>query len=119
MSDIKSYRDLTIWRRSMELAEAVYSLASTFPREEQYRLTSQLIRAAISIPANIAEGNARGSRKDYARFISIARGPAAEVSTLLMQAMRVNLGKSEAIEPALALCEEVSRMLNALHRSLT
>ncbi len=85
MSDIKSYRDLTVWQRSMELAE----------------------------------GNARGSRKDYARFISIARGSTVEVSTFLMLALRVKLAPQESITPALSLCEEVGRMLNALHRTLT
>lgn len=103
----------------MELVEAVYALTKLFPREEEYRLTSQLIRAVISIPANIAEGNARGSRKDYARFISIARGSAAEVSTFLMLAMRISLAESKEIKPVLERCEEVSRMLNALYRKLS
>lgn len=103
----------------MELSEVVYTLVKKFPKEEEYRLTSQLIRAAISISANIAEGNARGSRKDYARFISAARGFTAEVSTFLMLAMRNNLAQQEEIVPALALCEETGRMLNALYRSLT
>ena len=119
MSAIKSYRDLTVWQRAMELVEAVYALTKSFPKEEEYRLTSQLVRAAISVPANIAEGNARGSRKDYARFISIARGSTAEVSTFLTLAMRVQLAPEKEIAPAFELCEEVGRMLNALHRTLS
>src|SRR5579871_1440714 len=65
MAEIRSHRDLRVWASAMDLAEAVYQLAKTFPAREEYRLTSQMIRAAISIPANIAEGHARGTRKDY------------------------------------------------------
>lgn len=65
----------------MALADAVYALSRQLPKEEQYRLTSQLIRAAISVPANLAEGYMRGTRKDYAHFVSIARGSCAEVET--------------------------------------
>ena len=119
MSDVRSYRDLTVWRRAMELAEAVYALTKSFPRQEEYRLTSQLIRAAISIPANIAEGQRRGSRKDYARFLSIARGSAAEVETFLLLAGRLGFGERAKVEGALSTADEVSRMLNALHRKMS
>jgi len=103
----------------MALAEAVYALADTMPKKEEYRLTSQLIRAAISIPANIAEGNARGSRRDYARFIDIARGSAAEVETLLLLAARTRLISDAEAAPLLEAVDEISRMLNALRRRLT
>jgi len=110
----KSYRDLTVWNRAMTLAESTYELTGSFPEREQYRLTSQLIRAAISIPANIAEGQRRATRKDYARFISIARGSTAEVETLLELALRVGMGRADEVEAAFELAEEVSRMLNVL-----
>jgi four helix bundle protein len=80
---IHSYRDLTVWQKAMRLAEEAYRLAKLLKTEE-YRLTSQLLRAAASIPANIAEGRARGTRKDYAHFISIARGSLAETETILL-----------------------------------
>ena len=68
MARIESYKDLIVWQRGMELAEGVYALTKAFPRQEEYRMTSQLIRASISIPANIAEGYMRSTRKDYAKF---------------------------------------------------
>jgi four helix bundle protein len=111
---LKSHKDLNVWRLAMQLAKGLYRLTDKFPRKEQYRMTSQLIRAAISIPANIAEGDSRGSRKDYAHFVSIARGSAAELET-----MDVELAASEEFSEALAQTEEVSRMLTALRRSLT
>src|SRR4051812_4861005 len=102
----------------MDLVEAVYQIARQFPKAEEYRLTSQLLRAVVSVPANIAEGNARASRKDYARFISIARGSLAETETLLMLARRLALGSAEAIDSVLRAADRVGRMLNVLHRSL-
>src|ERR1700741_2003862 len=103
----------------MVLARHIYQLTDAFPKKEEYRLTSQLIRAAISIPANIAEGNARGTRKDYAHFVSIARGSAAEVETFLLIAIEANLAPAAAVQPVLEKIEDISRMLNALRRSLS
>ncbi len=102
----------------MTLTVEIYRLAKQFPREEQYRLTSQLLRAAASVPANIAEGHARGTRKDYAKFISIARGSTAEVETFLVLAVRVGLLSEEEVGDAVALSEEVSKMLLSLHARL-
>lgn len=118
MATINSYRDLTVWKRAMDLAQMIYALTKNFPKSEEYRITSQMIRAAISIPANIAEGNARGSRKDYARFVSIARGSTAELSTFLILANRIDLAPKNEIVPAYETSEEVGKMLTALHRSL-
>jgi len=115
---VRDYRDLEVWRLAMDLAEATYGLVRDFPKSEEYRLTSQLLRAAASIPANIAEGNARASRRDYARFIAIARGSLAETETFLMLARRVALVQPGAIDPVLALADRIGRMLNGLHRSL-
>ena len=115
---VRDYRDLEVWRLAMDLAEATYRLVRDFPKTEEYRLTSQLLRAVASVPANIAEGNARASRKDYARFIAIARGSLAETETFLLLARRVALVQSGEIDPVLALAHRVGRMLNGLHRSL-
>ena len=82
------YRELEVWRMSMELCEQVYSLVRQFPSDERYALGDQLRRAAVSIPSNIAEGNGRDSKSDYARFLSIARGSLFEVQTQLELAER-------------------------------
>jgi len=116
---IKSHRDLTVWRKAMDVAREVYRLTDALPKKEEYRMTAQLIRAAISIPANIAEGNARGSRKDYANFVSIARGSAAELETLLTLVIEAGLAPASAVESLLAKLDEIGRMLNGLRRSLT
>jgi four helix bundle protein len=91
MGEVQSYRDLLVWQKGMDLAQATYKLTKLFPKTEEYRLTSQLVRAAASVPANIAEGNCRATRKDYAHFISIARGSVAEVETFLELAVRIEL----------------------------
>lgn len=88
------------------------------PKREEYRLTAQLIRADISVPANIAEGHTRPTRKDYAHVVSIARGSAAELETLLLLAESALLITPDKVAPTLAATEEVGRMLNALHAKL-
>ena len=84
-----SHRDLVVWHKAMDVAVHVYRLTDRFPRNEMYRLTSQLTRAAASVPANIAEGNGRGSRRDYAHFLSIAKGSLNETETFLFLAIRL------------------------------
>jgi len=103
----------------MDLAVLTYELCKVMPKTEQYGLTSQMLRAAASVPANIAEGNARGSRKDYARFVSIARGSAAELETHVNLCIRVKLLETSACAPTLALTDEISRMLNVLRAKLS
>src|SRR5713226_4613662 len=88
---IQSYLDLLVWQKGMRLAAEAYRLAKVLPKAEEYRLTSQLLRAAASVPANIAEGHARGTRKDYAHFVSIARGSLAETETILLLLVEVDL----------------------------
>lgn len=102
----------------MDLVEAVYDLTSNFPKKEEYRLTSQVIRAVISIPANIAEGPRRSTRKDYAKFVSIAHGSKSEVETFVLVAVRVKYASEEEIQPLLGAAEQISRMLNALRQRL-
>lgn len=102
----------------MDLVEALYSLTASFPKQEEYRLTSQLLRAAISIPANIAEGQRRSTRKDYAKFVSIAHGSTAEVETFLLLAERVKIASQDEIRPLMETASEISKMLNALRQRL-
>lgn len=118
MPAINSYRDLVVWKRSMDLAQATYALTKAFPKQEEYRLTSQMIRAAISIPANIAEGHMRSTRKDYGNFVSTARGSAAELETLLILAGRMKFAPRDDVAANLRETEEVSRMLNTLRHKL-
>ena len=113
-----SYRQLEVWAKAMDVAERIYAMAREMPRQEEYRITSQLVRAAISIPANIAEGHARGTRKEYSHFISIARGSAAELETLLLLSVRAKFVAERRITSLLAEVERVSRMLNRLHYRL-
>ncbi|MDR0181768.1 four helix bundle protein [Lysobacter arvi] len=115
---VTHFRELDVWNASMSLAKAVYSLVAQFPREERYGLSSQLQRAAVSIPSNIAEGNARATTRDYARFVSQACGSAAELQTQLLLAAELELGTRAQIEQSLDLCERVSKMLRRLHQSL-
>jgi four helix bundle protein len=111
---IQSYRDLLVWQKAMRLAAEAYRLARLLPKAEEYRLTSQLLRAATSVPANIAEGHARGTRKDYAHFISIARGSLAETETILLLLVDIELLPLERVQAALILCSETGKMLNGL-----
>ena len=113
MAKVESHRDLIVWQKGRELATEAYRLASLLPKVEQFRLTSQLLGAAASVPANIAEGHARGTRKDYANFVSIARGSLAETETFVMLAVKVRLLTADDAKTALALCSEISRMLTA------
>jgi four helix bundle protein len=115
---LKSYRELEVWTKAMALAKAIYAAADAMPKREEYRLTSQLIRAAISIPANIAEGHARATRKDYAHFISIARGSTAELETLILLAESTELLPQSTTRQLLASTEEVGRMLTRLRERL-
>jgi four helix bundle protein len=111
---IQSYRDLLVWQKAMRLAAEAYRLAKLLPKAEEYRLTSQLLRAAASVPANIAEGQARGTRKDYAHFVSIARGSLAETETILLLLVDVDLLTNQHVATALELSSETGRMLNGL-----
>jgi len=118
-SAIKSYRDLDVWRKGMDFATEVYRLTKLMPKTEEYRLISQVLRAAASVPANIAEGNARGSRKEYAQHVSIARGSLAEAETFLTLALRAGLLPEKEPTPALMLADQLGRQLNVLRQRLT
>ena len=102
----------------MDLTSIVYALTDGLPKSEMFGLTSQMQRAAVSIAANIAEGNARGSRRDYARFIGIARGSAVELETLIEVAVRVGRFDDASAASAMRLVDEVCRMLYALRAKL-
>lgn len=115
---MRGYEDLVVWQKAMDLAASIYALSPLMPKSELYGMTSQIQRAAASVPANIAEGYQRGTRKDYARFIGIARGSLAETETFLMLAIRIGHLPGAEAEPCLAAAREVGRMLTGLKRRL-
>ena len=118
MARIESHRDLVVWQKAMRMAVEAYRLTATFPRIEEYRITAQLTRAAASVPANIAEGHARGTRRDYAHFVSIARGSLAETETFVLLALELQFTTLEHANSILDLIREISRMLTALRARL-
>lgn len=115
---IQSHRDLTVWKLGMEIAEAVYQITREFPKDELYGLTSQLRRAAVSVPANIAEGNARSSTKEYLHMLSVSVGSLAEVETYLELAIRLHYSSPASIHKLEELIGQERRMLRGLQRSL-
>lgn len=108
------YKDLVVWQVSMDLVTLCYSICSGFPESEKYVLTSQLLRSAISIPSNIAEGKARRSEKEYHHHLSIAYGSLAELETQLQISFRLGYCPRSDYEKALSECDRVAMMLNKL-----
>lgn len=115
---IRNYKDLLVWQRGIDLAVAAYRCTRAFPREERYCLTQQIRRAAISIPSNIAEGQGRYHRPEFLHHLSYARGSLQELETQLIIADRLEFSIGIAPEIMQGRCDEVSRMLAGLRRSL-
>jgi four helix bundle protein len=114
----ESYRDLIAWRKAMDLVTDVYQVTQSFPRDELYGLTNQLRRAAVSVPSNIAEGQARLSRKEFHHFLSHARGSLVEIETQLTIAENLGyLGPNHA-RPLLEKASELGKVLNGLIASI-
>ncbi|MBE2266486.1 MAG: four helix bundle protein [Flavobacteriales bacterium] len=118
MSNSKSYQDLIVWQKSMDLVESIYQITWSFPKEEIFGLTSQMRRAAVSIPSNIAEGQSRNSNGEFRQFLGIAQGSLSELETQLMISQRLKLISSEQMQIPIQLCQEVGKMLNGLKSSL-
>ena len=113
-----NFRSLKVWEVGMELACQVYRLSREFPKYETYGLSSQMQRAAVSIPANIAEGHAMGTTKDFIRYLGIAQGSLAEWETHLMLATQLEYATRERITPLLDQCTHEARMLRGLRSRL-
>jgi four helix bundle protein len=111
---VKSYRDLKVWQRAIEMTLAIYRLTTGFPKEELFGLTSQLRRAGVSVASNIAEGYGRGSKGEYKQFLAMARGSNIEVQTKLFIATELGYGNPTHLKASDDLSNEVSRMLNSL-----
>ena len=118
MAQVRSHRDLIVWQKAMDLATQIYRLTANFPTSESYRLTAQITRAAVSVPANIAEGNARATARDYAHFLSIAKGSLMETETYVLLAVRLGYLSEEQAAPTLLLIIEISKMLTAMRGKL-
>ena len=114
----QSIRDLVMWQRSMQLTITVYRLTKDFPRDELYGLTSQIRRAAVSMPSNIAEGLGRLNTGEFKQFLGIARGSNAELQTHLEIARALEMGDPKLINEAEGLSREVGRMIYAAVQSL-
>lgn len=111
---MNNHKDLKVWRQGIELTKIVYQLTATFPESEKYGLVSQMRRAAVSIPSNIAEGAARHSKKEFAQFLYIAMGSCAELDTQLIVSEELDFVSFESAQQAVQLIEEVKRMIQGL-----
>ena len=119
MSSIKSYKDLLIWQKGIEIVTDLYQLVENFPKEEQYALTSQLKRAAVLIPSNIAEGYGRNSTQSYIHFVSISRGSLFELETQLLVAQKLKFIKNETLfSNIMNQITEETKMINSFINKL-
>ena len=114
----KSYKELAVWQKGIQLTVMVYQLSKSFPREEAYGLTGQLRRCAVSIPSNIAEGAGKLNTPEYKQFLGVARGSAFELQTQLQIAKELGYGDPKQLAQAESLSEEVGRMIFATITSL-
>ncbi|MBL4625906.1 MAG: four helix bundle protein [Flavobacteriales bacterium] len=112
MDKIKSCKDLIVWQKGIDIVMETYRLTKSFPEEEKFGLTSQLRRASVSVPSNIAEGWGRGTKAHYANFLKIARGSLLEIETQLIISEKLNYTSNE--KEIFQLIDEESKMLNSL-----
>jgi len=114
---MKNYKELKIWEKGIEIVKLTYQLAKQFPQEEKYGIISQMTRAAVSIPANIAEGSSRNSEKDYVRFLEIAMGSAFELQTYYEIAKEMNWTKLDDLNNAdTILLEEIKMIFSFINK---
>jgi four helix bundle protein len=116
--NIKSHKDLIVWQKSLLLCKEVYKLTQDFPQREIYSLSSQMRRAAVSIPSNIAEGKSRGTTKDFVHFLHIAYGSASELETQLILSFDLSLCDKASYYTANSLLTEISKMLRVMIEKL-
>ncbi len=113
------YRDLIVWQKAMQVAKETYCVTRRMPKDELYSLTNQMRRAAVSIPSNIAEGSARGTRKDYSNFLRMASGSRAELETQVFLAVSIGYLNEEDVLTLQGLLSEVGRMLTVMVAKLS
>jgi four helix bundle protein len=119
MSKIESHRDLVVWQKAMDLGVLIYQLSAKFPRIETYRLVNQITRSVASVPANIAEGRGRATKREYSHFLSVAKGSLMETETYVMFAVRLGYTTEIETQPILNLITEISKMLTVLRSRLS
>ena len=115
---IKNYRDLEIWQKAMNLVEGIYQVTQSFPRQEQFQLTGQIRRAAVSIPSNVAEGHGRTGPGEFLHFLSMAHGSLMEVETQVLIAQRLGYLNEAVAAPLLKQTASLSMMIRALIKKL-
>lgn len=115
---MKDFRKLNVWRKAHSMTLSIYRVTRKFPRNELYGITSQMRRAAVSIPTNIAEGCGRGSDRDFARFLQMAMGSASELDYLLMLSKDLSLVDALTYQEAVSQIEEIKKMLVSLIKSV-
>ena len=115
----QNYKDLVVWQKGISLAKAVYQLTTQFPGEEKFGLIAQMRRAAISIPSNIAEGQARHTTGEFIQFISHAEGSTAELETQLILSIELGFTEAKSTKALFILLDDIRRMLNGLRRKLS
>ena len=115
---VQKYEDLIVWQKAMDLVTEIYRIVKLLPNEELYALSSQMKRAAVSIPSNIAEGQGRSTTKDFVKFLYIAKGSKAELETQLLICVRLNYLSQLQIEASKSLLNEIGKMLYVLIQKL-
>lgn len=118
INNYRNYRGLKVWQKAMDMVIACYQITKVFPKNEIYGLTSQIQRAAVSVPANIAEGNGREHQREYLHHLSIAHGSLMELETHVLIAGRLEYVETSEVDAILAMTDEVGRMLSGLRKHL-
>jgi len=118
MTEVRSHKDLEVWRRSLDWVEAVYRASADWPSNERFGLTSRVRRAAVSVAANVAEGAGRRTTGEFLQFVGIARGSLAEAETLLTISVRLGFTPAETFHRLAADAELIGRMLSSLSKAL-
>jgi len=117
-SKSRSFRDLEVWKLSMELAKELYTLTSKFPPSENFGLTNQIRRAAVSIPSNIAEGQGRSSGKEFRQFLSVGLGSLAELETQLILSKEISYLTPEELHPLLTTLDRIRKMIKGQSKGI-
>ena len=114
----QSFKDLVVWRRSIELTEAIYKLTAKFPESERFGITNQMRSASVSIASNISEGYGRSTKGEYVQFLGHARGSCSELETQIFISKRLGFGAPSSLQSSESLCNDVGRLLGALIKSI-
>lgn len=115
---IKDFKDLIVWQKAMDVTAEIYNLVKRLPKEETYALSDQMRRCAVSIPSNIAEGQARNSNKEFIQFLAIAKGSKAELETQLLLCVKIGYLTETEIVKTRNLLQEIGKMINVLQQKL-